>query len=111
MRSKIGIIMILACIGSFLLYNYASKSSKMKDELASKPDYLEGFVFDKVTEQPIKDVEIAIKEYNPKVSTDDQGHFYIDAKETDELVFRKSGYAPLMVSAKEIEKVYMFPNE
>ena len=107
MKGKIAIIAVLLCVVSYFLYN---QSNKAKEAIQQKESSLvEGHVFSKTTSKPLSGVTIAIRGYNPIASTDDDGHFYIDAKKTDDLMLQKEGYASQIINASQTEKIYMYP--
>lgn len=111
MKSKLGIIMVLMCVLSFVLYQYGKdkKSGTGSAENVLSKEFVEGIVVNKVTSAPIKDVMIGKRGYNPTASTDAEGHFYIEAKTSDELLLKKDGFIPIIISADKTERIEMEP--
>ena len=112
MKARLGVIMILACVASFFLYNYASQGKREQrkeaaTESTTNVDLIDGVVVEKGTNEPLIGVTISVSGYNPTGLTKEKGLFYIEAQPTTQLIFKKEGYKTLFVEAKDAQRVEM----
>lgn len=114
LKSGVGMMMVGLCVLSFVLYNYVGKptspSGKKSETVAqSSKKVQEGFVFDKETQKPLAGVEVAKRGYNFTGSTEYDGHYYVEAESSDELIFKKEGYSSVIIAVQDAGKVMMSP--
>lgn len=103
MKIKVGIIMLVCCVISFIIYE--SKDTKTRDKKVEK--LINGKITDAATGVPVEGATIAIQGTNPKSVSNAQGEYAILAMIDDELVFRQSKYKTKMVVAGDAHEVKM----
>lgn len=111
MKGKIAVFSFLLLVISYFIYEFTGTPEGKSNKANNNPNLVEGVIVNKVTEKPLKGVLISIRGYNPSASTDDDGHFYIEAKTSDELILKCEGFASQIISAADTKKVYMYPLE
>lgn len=106
MKAKLGIILGLLCIASFLIYN---KKDIKKTKQLEKEILVSGKIIDATDEQPIQGATIAIQGTNPQSLSDAGGQYAIMARGDQELVFKHPKYRTIVIEAKDAKAIKMKP--
>lgn len=108
MKGKMGILMVIFCIISFLLYrNSEKRRSNAKIDKIEK--IIQGKVVSAIDNIPIEGVTIAFQGENYKTVTNGLGEYAIFTRENQELVFRHNNFKTTVVVAKDAKIVKMEP--
>lgn len=103
MKAKLGIILLILCVGSFFLY----RANDPKKANVSTEKLIRGKVVNATSSAPIVGVSVAIQGNNPKAITDNNGEYAIMAFTNQELVFRHDNYKTTVIVAEDAKTVKM----